>query len=49
MLRWVKTHEAGREMRVFYLGVIACVVWAIADFEGFKGAVLTTFKQLIAG
>ncbi len=36
-------------MRVFYLGVIACVIWAIADFEGFKGSVLTTFGQLMGG
>ena len=34
-------------MRVFYLGVIACIVRAIADFEGFKGSVMTTFQQLM--
>ena len=41
--------ESSGGMRIFYLGVIACVIWAIRDFDGFKASVMTTFQQLLAG
>ena len=36
-------------MKIFYLGVVACVMWAIVDFDGFKGSVMITFQQLMGG